>query len=78
MATALISLLAVATDVGGRGDNPDSGTGVITILIVVAVVLALGLALAYGFTRGRARRRSLERHPDSAGRVGRVGELRRR
>jgi hypothetical protein len=41
-------------------------------------VLALGLLLAYGFTRGRARRRSLERQPDSAGRVGRVGELRRR
>ena len=78
MATALISLLAVATDVGGRGDNPDKGSGVITILIVVAVVLAIGLALAYGFTRGRARRRSLERHPDTAGRVGRVGELRRR
>ena len=78
MATALITLLAVATDVGGRGDNPDKGSGIITIVIIVAVVLALGLALAYGFTRGRARRRSLERHPDSAGRVGRVSELRRR
>jgi hypothetical protein len=78
MATALISLLAVATDVGGRGDNPDKGTGVITILVIVALVLVAGLALAYVFTRGRARRRSLERHPDSAGHLGRVGELRRR
>jgi hypothetical protein len=78
MATALISLLAVAEHVGGRGDNPDKGTGVITILVIVVLVLALGSVLAYGFTRGRARRRSLERHPDTAGRVGRVGELRRR
>ena len=78
MATALTSLLAVATDVGGRGENPDEGTGIVTILVIVVLVLALGLLLAYGFTRGRARRRSLERHPDSAGRVGRVGELRRR
>ena len=78
MATAVISVLAVATDVGGRGENPDEGTGIVTIVVIVALVLALGLLLAYGFTRGRARRRSLERHPDSAGRVGRVGELRRR
>jgi hypothetical protein len=78
MATPLITLLAVASDVGGRGDNPDKGTGVVTILVIVVVVLALGCALAYGFTRGRARRRSLERHPDTQGRVGRVGELRDR
>jgi hypothetical protein len=78
MATALISLLAVATDVGGRGDNPDKGTGIVTIIVIVVLVLAVGLALAYGFTRGRAQRRSLERHPDSEGRVGRVGALRRR
>jgi hypothetical protein len=78
MATAVISVLAVATDVGGRGENPDEGTGIVTIVVIVALVLALGLLLAYGFTRGRARRRSLERQPDSAGRVGRVGELRRR
>jgi hypothetical protein len=78
MATAVISVLAVATDVGGRGENPDEGTGIVTIVVIEALELALGLLLAYGFTRGRARRRSLERQPDSAGRVGRVGELRRR
>jgi hypothetical protein len=63
-------------DVGGRGDNPDSGTGVVTILIVAGLVLAAGLLLALVFTRGRARRRALERHPDAAGRVGRAGAMR--
>ena len=80
MATALNALMLFAAeqaDVGGRGDNPDAGTGVITIAIVAALVLAAGLALAFVFTRGRARRRSLESHPDEAGRVGRVSSLRR-
>jgi hypothetical protein len=77
MAIALTTLLAVASDVGGRGENPDKGTGIVTIVVIVAVVLALGCVLAYGFTRGRARRRSLESHPDTQGRVGRVGDLRR-
>ena len=77
MATALTFLIGAAADVGGRGDNPDKGTGIITIVVVVVVVLALGCVLAYGFTRSRARRRSLESHPDTEGRVGRVGELRR-
>jgi len=77
MATALTFLLATAADVGGRGENPDEGTGIVTILVVVVLVLAVGCVLAYRFTRGRARRRSLERHPDTEGRVGRVGELRR-
>jgi hypothetical protein len=77
MATALITLLAVASDVGGRGENPDEGTGIVTIVVIVLLVLAIGLVLAYGFTRGRSRRRALERHPDTEGRVGRVGELRR-
>jgi hypothetical protein len=43
----------------------------------VALVLAAGLALAFVFTRGRSRRRALERHPDTAGRVGRVSAARR-
>jgi hypothetical protein len=75
--TAVLSFAAGNADVGGRGDNPDAGTGVITILIVAALVLAVGLALAYSFTRGRARRRALERHPDTAERVGRASAMRR-
>jgi hypothetical protein len=78
MATALTTLLAVASDVGGRGENPDEGTGIVTIVVIVVLALALGCILAYGFTRGRSRRRALESHPDTQGRVGRVGELRRR
>jgi len=77
MISAATALLAVASDVGGRGENPDEGTGVVTIVVIVVVVLALGCLLAYGFTRGRSRRRALESHPDTEGRVGRVGELRR-
>jgi hypothetical protein len=80
MATAFNAVLVFAAenaDVGGRGDNPSAGTGVVTILVIVALVLAAGLALAFVFTRGRARRRSLERHPDTAGRVGRVSPARR-
>lgn len=79
MASALNAVVLFAAenaDVGGRGDNPSEGTGILTILVVIAVVLVAGLALAYGFTRGRARRRSLERHPDTAGRIGRVGSMR--
>ena len=80
MVTALNALLLFAAenaDVGGRGDNPSAGTGIITIVVVAALVLAGGLLLALVFTRGRANRRSLERHPDTAGRVGRVGPTRR-
>jgi hypothetical protein len=76
MATAFNALLLFAAenaDVGGRGGNPSEGTGIVTIAVIVALVLAGGLALAFAFSRGRARRRSLEPHPDTAGRVGRVG-----
>jgi hypothetical protein len=72
LATTLILLAAENADVGGRGDNPSEGIGVVTIVIVAALVLAAGLALAFIFSRGRARRRALERHPDTGGRVGRV------
>jgi hypothetical protein len=74
---ALVLFAAENADVGGRGDNPSAGTGIITIVVVAALVLAGGLLLALAFTRGRAKRRSLERHPDTAGRVGRVGAARR-
>jgi hypothetical protein len=76
MATAFNALLLFAAenaDVGGRGDNPSEGTGIVTIIVVAALVLAAGLALAFVFTRGRARKRALERHPDTAGHLGRVG-----
>jgi membrane protease YdiL (CAAX protease family) len=73
--TGALIFAAANADVGGRGDNPSEGTGIVTILVIVALVLAAGLALAYAFTRGRARRRSMERHPDRAGRVGRVSSM---
>ena len=70
---ALLLFAAEQADVGGRGDNPSESTGVITIVVIVVLVLAAGLALAFFFTRGRARRRSMERHPDRAGHLGRTG-----
>jgi hypothetical protein len=76
-ATALLLFAAENADVGGRGDNPSEGIGVVTIAVIAALVLAGGLTLAFFFSRGRARRRSLERHPDTAGRVGRVSDIRR-
>jgi hypothetical protein len=48
----------------------------ITIVVIAALVLAGGLALGFAFSRARARRRSLERRPDRAGRVGRVSKMR--
>jgi len=80
MATALNAVIlfaAESADVGGRGDNPSQGTGIVTILVIVALVLAAGLTLAFFFTRGRSRRRAMERHPDTAGRVGRASAIRR-
>jgi hypothetical protein len=76
MSSALNALLVFAADVGGRGDNPSNGTGIVTIVVIALLVLGAGALLAYGFTRGRSRRRSLERHPDSGGRVGRVSKMR--
>jgi hypothetical protein len=73
--TAMV-LVAQAADVGGRGDNPSDSTGVVTIVVIAALVLAAGLLLAFVFSRGRARRRSLERRPDTAGHVGRVSQMR--
>ena len=69
---ALIVFAAENADVGGRGDNPSEGTGIVTIAVIAALVLAGGLALAYGFSRGRARRRSVERHPSGDSGPGRV------
>jgi hypothetical protein len=73
---ALVVFAAEAADVGGRGDNPSETTGIVTVAVIAALVLAAGLLLAFVFSRGRARRRSLERRPDSAGRVGRVSQMR--
>jgi hypothetical protein len=51
-------------------------SGIVTILVIAVLALALGVALASVFSRARARRRSLERHPDRSGRVGRVSKMR--
>ena len=70
------TFVVVAQSVGGRGDNPDEGTGIITIAVVAAVVLLAGLLLAAIFTRSRSRARAMRRRPDVEGRLGRVGEFR--
>jgi hypothetical protein len=75
--TAALVFAAENADVGGRGDNPSEGVGVVTIAVIAVIVLAGGLALAWGFSRGRARRRALEHHPDTQGRVGRVSGMKR-
>jgi hypothetical protein len=61
---------------GGRGGNPDEGVGLVTILVIAALVLIGGLLLGFFFSRGRGRRRSLERRPDTGGHVGRVSQMR--
>ena len=61
---------------GGRGGNPDEAVGLATILVIAGLVLVGGLVLGFVFSRGRARRRSLERQPDSSGGVGRVSQMR--
>jgi hypothetical protein len=61
---------------GGRGGNPDESVGLVTILVIAALVLAGGLLLGFVFSRGRARRRSQQRRQDTAGRVGRVSQMR--
>jgi uncharacterized protein YneF (UPF0154 family) len=50
--------------------------GVVVIVVIAALVLVGGLVLGFVFSRSRTRRRSLERRPDSAGRVGRVSQMR--
>jgi heme/copper-type cytochrome/quinol oxidase subunit 2 len=72
----LNALVLVAQDVGGRGENPDEGSGIITIVVIAAAVLVVGLLLAAFFARGRARARSMRRRPDVEGHTGRVGEFR--
>lgn len=51
-------------DVGGRGDNPDAGTGIITIVVIAVILLVIGLILVQVFRRGRVRRESQVRRPD--------------
>jgi hypothetical protein len=72
------TVLLFAQDTGGRGENPDEGTGIITIIVVAVIVLAVGLVLLQLFRRGRVRPESQVRRPDEEGRVGRVGEFRKR
>ena len=79
MASALnaaIVLFAQAEPGGRGGGNPAEGVGLVTILVIAALVLAGGLVLGFVFSRGRARRRSQARRPDSSGRVGRVSQMR--
>ena len=69
-------VLIAQAEAGGRGGNPDEGVGLATILVIAALVIAGGLVLGFVFSRGRARRRSQERRPDSSGRAGRVSQMR--
>jgi hypothetical protein len=78
MASALNAAMVfiAQAEPGGRGGNPDESVGLVTILVIAALVLAGGLLLGFVFSRGRARRRSQQRRPDTAGRVGRVSQMR--
>jgi hypothetical protein len=71
------AVLLFAQDVGGRGNNPDEGSGIIAIVAIAAVVLVIGLLLAAFFARSRGRARSMRRRPDVEGHTGRVSEFRR-
>jgi hypothetical protein len=76
MTDLLISAILLAADSPGpRGDNPDSGGGVLIIVGIAVLVLLVGLALTLFFRRGRARREALTRTPAPEGRVGRVSEF---
>ena len=68
--------MLIAQDVGGRGDNPDEASGIITIAVIAGVVLVAGLLLAAFFARSRGRARAMRRRPDVEGRMGRVPEFR--
>jgi hypothetical protein len=76
MAWLFNTFVLIAQDVGGRGDNPDQGTGIITIAVVAGAVLVAGLLLAAFFARSRGRARAMQRRPDVEGHMGRVGEFR--
>jgi hypothetical protein len=73
---AVLLFAQESAEVGGRGENPDEGTGVITIVVIAAVILVVGLVLVQVFRRGRVRPESQVRRPDEEGQVGRVGEFR--
>jgi hypothetical protein len=72
----LNTFVLIAQDVGGRGDNPDEGSGIITIAVIAGAVLVVGLLLAAFFARSRGRARAMRRRPDVEGHTGRVGEFR--
>ena len=77
MDSTLNAFVLLAQDVGGRGNNPDEGSGIIMIVAIAGTVLLVGLLLAAFFARGRARARAMRRRPDLEGQTGRVGEIRK-
>jgi len=77
MDSILNAFVLLAQDVGGRGNNPDEGSGIIMIVAVAGTVLVVGLLLAAYFARGRARARAMRSRPDVEGQTGRVGEIRK-
>jgi hypothetical protein len=79
MDSILNAFVLLAQDVGGRGNNPDEGSGIIMIVAVAGTALVLGLLLAMFFARSsRGRARAMRRRPDVEGHTGRVGEFRSR
>lgn len=76
MFSIFYAVVLFAQDVGGRGNNPDGGSGIIAIVAIAAVVLVIGLLLSRFFARSRGRARSMRRRPDVEGHTGRVSEFR--
>ena len=78
MDSILNAFVLLAQDVGGRGNNPDEGSGIIMIVAIAGTALVVGLLLASFFARSRGRARAMRRRPDLEGHTGRVGEFRSR
>ena len=78
MDSILNAFVLLAQDVGGRGNNPDEGSGIIMIVAIAGTALVAGLLLAMFFARSRGRARAMRRRPDVEGHTGRVGEFRSR
>jgi hypothetical protein len=70
-------LSTVVWSAAGRGDNPGAVSGVLIILGIVVGLVALGFLGHFLVNRfGRTKRESLDREPQSPGRVGRGGKRR--
>ena len=78
MDSILNAFVLLAQDVGGRGNNPDEGSGIIMIVAIAGTALVVGLLLAMFFARSRGRVRAMRMRPDVEGHTGRVGEFRSR